>query len=29
MRSELVRFIVGRIEQREAGKGEPMFPAKS
>ncbi len=27
VRSELVKFIVGRIEQREAAKGEPMFPA--
>jgi phosphate starvation-inducible PhoH-like protein len=28
VRSDLVRFIVGRIEQQEAAKGEPMFPAK-
>lgn len=28
VRSELVKFIVGRIEQQEAAKGEPMFPAK-
>lgn len=26
VRSQLVKFIVGRIEQREAAKGEPMFP---
>lgn len=28
VRSDLVKFIVGRIEEREAAKSEPMFPKK-